>query len=105
MSVLVDVAEIPARLAEFDRGYLLTSRDGLVKAVSMRAVATADGDLLVAAPGGGSMRNVDANPPVTLLFPPPDAAGMSLLVDGTATADGDDVRVTPTGAVLHRSVA
>ena len=25
-----------------------------------------------------------------------------VLVDGTGTVDGDDVRVTPTGAVLHR---
>ena len=28
--------------------------------------------------------------------------GFTLLVDGTGAVDGDDVRVTPTGAVLHR---
>lgn len=101
MSIPVEVADIPQRLAEFDRGYLLTSRDGLVKAVSVRAVPQ-DGALLVAAPGGGSIRNVGANPAVTLLFPPLENPGMSLLVDGTATAGGDDVRVTPTSAVLHK---
>jgi hypothetical protein len=104
MSVLVDLADLPGQLRVFGRGYLLTSRDGLVKAVSVRAAAE-DGTLLVAAPGRGSVANVGHNPVVTLLFPPPEDAGMTLLVDGVAAADGDDVRVTPTGAVLHKAVA
>ena len=101
MSVVVELAEIPERLREFGRGYLLTSRDGLVKAVSVRAVAE-DGTLLVATPGRGSVANVVDNPAVTLLFPPPESPGMTLLVDGTGAAEGDDVRITPTGAVLHK---
>ena len=104
MSIPVEVADIPQRLAEFDRGYLLTAKDGLVKAVSVRAVAQ-DGTLLVPMPGRGSVANVGANPSVTLLFPPRESPGMTLLVDGTATAEGDDVRVTATGAVLHKPVA
>jgi hypothetical protein len=104
MSIPVEVADLPQRLAEFDRGYLLTSRDGLVKAVSVRAVAD-EGTLRVPAPGRGSVANVAANPNVTLLFPPLESPGMTLLVDGTAAAEGDDVRITPTGAVLHKPVA
>ena len=104
MSVVVDLADIPERLREFGRGYLLTAKDGLVKAVSVRANAE-DGTLLVPAPGGGSLRNLGVNPAVTLLFPPIESPGMTLLVDGTATAEGDDVRVTPTGAVLHKPAA
>ena len=104
MSVLVDVADIPARLAEFDRGYLLTSKDGLVKAVSVRAVPV-DGGLRIATPGRGSVANVDANPNLTLVFPPLANPGMSLLVDGIGAVDGEDVIVTPTGAVLHKPVA
>jgi hypothetical protein len=104
MSVIVDLADLPQRLAELDRGYLLTSRDGRVKAVSVRATAE-DGTLLVATPGRGSVANVGGNPVVTLLFPPLAEAGMTLLVDGTAVPEGDDVRVTPTGAVLHKAVA
>jgi Pyridoxamine 5'-phosphate oxidase len=101
MSIPVEVADIPQRLAEFDRGYLLTAKDGLVKAVSVRAVPTT-GTLLVAAPGRGSVANVGANPSVTLLFPPRENPGMTLLVDGTAAAEGDDLRVTPSSAVLHK---
>jgi hypothetical protein len=103
MSVLVDLADLPERLQEFDRGYLLTSRDGAVKAVSVRAVPE-DGGLRITTPGRGSVANVGANPAVTLLFPPPAGPGLSLLVDGTAVAEGDDVVITPTGAVLHKPV-
>jgi hypothetical protein len=104
MSVLVELADISARLAEFDRGYLLTSKDGLVKAVSVRAVPE-DDRLRITTPGRGSVANVGANPHLTLLFPPLAAPGMSLLVDGTAAVEGDDVVITPTGAVLHKPVS
>jgi hypothetical protein len=104
MSILVDLADLPTTLADFDRGYLLTSAGGRVKVVSARAQV--DGDsLLVRGPGRGSVANVGANPSVTLLFPPRDDPGMTLLVDGSAAAEGDDVRITPSGAVLHKAVA
>lgn len=104
MSVLVDLADLPLALADFERGYLLTSKDGLVKAVSVRAVPE-DGSLLIATPGRGSVANADANPSVTLLFAPSSGDGMTLLVDGSAVVEGEDVRITPTGAVLHKPVA
>lgn len=104
MSVLVDLADLPKTLADFDRGYLLTSKDGLVKAVSVRAVPDGGG-LRVATPGRGSIANVGANPNVTLVFPPLTNPGMSLLVDGVGAIDGEDVLVTPTGAVLHKAVS
>jgi hypothetical protein len=103
MSVVVGLGELPGKLKEFDRGYLLTSRDGLVKAVSVRAVAE-DGMLLVATPGRGSVANVGTNPAVTLLFPPLESPGMTLLVDGAAAARGEDLQIEPTGAVLHKPV-
>jgi len=63
-----------------------------------------DGALRVDTPGRGSIANVGVNQVVTLLFLPLTNPGMSLLVDGTAVADGDDIVITPTGAVLHRPV-
>jgi hypothetical protein len=104
MSIPVDVEDLPQRLAEFDRGYLLTSSGGRVKAVSVRAVPDGGG-LVVPAPGRGSLANVASNAEVTLLFPPLVSPGYTLLVDGTASAEGDDVRVVPASAVLHQPVA
>ena len=104
MSVLVDLADLPQTLADFDRGYLLTTQDGLVKAVSIWTVVAGD-TLVVTTPGRGSVANVGANPSVTLLFAPTAGGGMTLLVDGTAVVEGEDVRITPTGAVLHKPVS
>jgi hypothetical protein len=39
---------------------------------------------------------------VTLVFPPREPKGFTLLVDGTAEVAGDDVWITPATAVLHR---
>jgi hypothetical protein len=104
MSIPVDVGDLAEALGDFDRGYLLTSVDGRVKAVSVRARVD-EATLLVPTPGRGSVANVGANPVVTLLFPPLQSPGFSLLVDGTAAAEGDDVRLTPSSAVLHQPVA
>ena len=85
MSIPVDVTDLPRALADFDRGYLLTSAAGRVKAVSVRAEA-GGGTVLVPTPGRGSVANVGANPTVTLLFPPLTDGGFTLLVDGSAAA-------------------
>ena len=65
--------------------------------------AVTDGVLLVEGPGKGTVANLAGNTAVTLVFPPREPRGFTLLVDGTATVSGEDVRVTPTGAVLHRA--
>jgi hypothetical protein len=102
MSIPVEVGDLGAALGDFGAGYLLTSSGtGSVKAVTVEP-SVADGVVLVPAPGRGSLANVAANPIVTLLFPPLEQRGYTLLVDGTAETVGDDVRVNPTGAVLHR---
>lgn len=105
MSIPVEVGDLGAALGDFGAGYLLTaSPSGAVKAVTVEP-SVEDGVLVVAGPGRGSLGNVGANPAVTLLFPPREQRGYTLLVDGTAETVGDDVRVTPTGAVLHRPAA
>jgi hypothetical protein len=58
--------------------------------------------------GGRTRRNVESRSAVTLLWPPNEPGGYSLIVDGTGeVADSDDdtaaLRVVPTRALLHRN--
>jgi hypothetical protein len=101
VSIPVAVKDILTRLDDFGSGYLLTTTDGRVKVVTVDPVGD-NGGLRATAPGKGTLANLAANPAVTLVFPPLDQHGHTLLVDGTGTVEGDDVLVVPTGAVLHR---
>jgi hypothetical protein len=60
--------------------------------------------------GGRTRRNVESHSGVTLLWPPQEPDGYSLIVDGRAQVadptDSDDtaaLRVVPTRALLHRN--
>jgi hypothetical protein len=58
--------------------------------------------------GDRTRRNVESRSAVTLLWPPREPGGYSLIVDGRAEiADSDDdtaaLRVVPTRALLHRN--
>lgn len=105
MSVEVPIAQLFDELERWGAGYLLTVSEGerphllalRPEAVDQRRVIRFD------AGGGRACGNAATRPSVTVLFPPaPHSDGMSLVVDGTATVDGDIVEVTPTWAVLHR---
>jgi hypothetical protein len=101
MSIPVALDELPARLAGYPWGYLVTVRDDL-RAQSL-AVPTewVDGTLHMTA-GAGTRANATARPEITMVFPSPMPGDYSLIVDGTATVVGDSVQVVPTWAVLHR---
>ena len=105
MSIPVDPADLAQALADFDSGYLLTTASPQVKVVTVDPVVADDGSLRVPGPGRGTLRNLAENPAVTLVFPPRERHGYTLLVDGTGAADGEDVVVTATAAVLHRPAA
>lgn len=105
MSIPVAPADLEQALADFDGGYLLTTSSPQVKVVTVDPVAAGDGTLRIAAPGKGTVRNLDANDAVTVVFPPRERHGYTLLVDGTARLEGEDVVVAATGAVLHRPAA
>lgn len=97
----MEIDQLADALTGRGAGYLLTaSADGRVKAVTVEPTL-ADGVLRCPA-SRGSARNLDAHPAATLLFPPTEPRGHTLLVDGTATADDDGISFTPESAVLHR---
>lgn len=105
MSIPVDPTDLRTALADFGSGYLLTTSSPRVKVVTVDPVVDDAGRLRVAGPGRGTLANLAANAEVTLVFPPAERHGHSLLVDGTGVVDGEDVVVTASAAVLHRPAA
>jgi len=66
------------------------------------AVTTVEGGLSVPA-GSHTRANVAVHPDVTLLWAAPAGSAYSLVVDGTATVDGETVVIRPSSALLHRA--
>lgn len=103
MSVKVDLEKLADALADFPVGFLITVGDDF-RAHTVAVVPVFDGGTLTIEPlGNTSQRNADAHPAVTVLWPPREPTGYSLIVDGTAEATNTGLRVVPTRAVLHRS--
>ncbi len=101
MSIPVPLTELVTTLAAYPWGYLVTVGDDM-RAHSLAVPTNYDGKSLRAAGGRTARRNIVSRPDVTMVFPHPAAGEYSLIVDGTATEDGDDVVVVPSHAVLHR---
>jgi hypothetical protein len=101
VSIAVALEDLPAKLAEYPWCFLVTSGEERPHAVAVRPTAV-DGGLRCQT-GHSSRANVVRNPSVVMLFPPSDSTGMSMIVDGEASVDGDGVAVKPTWAVLHRA--
>jgi hypothetical protein len=86
--------------------YLLTVTGEDRPHCSLTSVVSDESCLLVTAPSSWSESEALGHRSVTLLWPPAEPGGYSLIVDATAaTADLDGPRrltLTPTRAVLHR---
>jgi hypothetical protein len=102
MSIPVDIEALDVEMAARPLCYLLTvSDDGRPHAVAV--AATVEAGRLAAEAGRRSRSNAAARPQVSLLLPPVERDGHSLIVDGTARVDGSTVSVAPLRAVLHRA--
>lgn len=102
MSIPVSVEGLAKAMANLPYAYLLTvSDDGRPHAVAVTPELV-DG-VLRATVGKRTASNAQARPDgVSLVWPPTEVGGYSLIVDGRASASGELVSVTPTKAVLHR---
>lgn len=101
MSIVVDLAELGQALAQHPTAYLLLSADERPH-VGEVEVTLRDGVVVVSTPGRTAQRVAPERPAVTLLLPPGEAEGYSLIVDGEAALVDGELHVTPTHAVLHR---
>jgi hypothetical protein len=105
MSVAVSVERLGEQVALFGAWpYLVTvGADGRPHAVS--ASFAWDGTAFHGSAGRHSRTNAADRPSaVTLLWPPYEPGGYSLLVDGSGAGGPDEsLTITPTTAVLHRT--
>lgn len=102
MSVKVDLDQLAGTLADFPFGYLITVSDDH-RAHTVAVDPRLDGGVFdIGTVGNSTRRNTLAHPEVTLLWPPREPGGYSLIVDGRGEVVDDRVRITPLRAVLHR---
>jgi hypothetical protein len=102
MSVKVDLAELAEHLQHYNFAYLLTvGEDQRPHAVAVRP--TFDGrSLELPGLGSTSRANLEARPDISMVWPPFEHGGYSLIVDGHATLVDAGAAVEPSHAILHR---
>ncbi len=103
MSIPVELAELSDAAAKHQFGYLVTVNDrSQAHVVAVQPVVRESG-VIVGDLGRRSMRNVSAHSLVTLVWPPAEVGGYSLIVDGEAEVSADaSITIRPARAVLHR---
>ena len=107
MSIKIEPTLIGEHLAGREFVYLISSSNERSHVVALRPVLTNNIARFVNT-GRTPLANVAANSSVTLTWPPCDStqthehSKYSLVAEGTATVEGDEVLVTITNAVFHR---
>lgn len=102
MSVKVDLDQLADALADYAVAYLITVGDDYRAHTVAVDPVYADGILDVGPMGRHTRDNVAHHGDVTLIWPPREAGGYTLIVDGAAKPNGDELSVIPGRAVLHR---
>ncbi len=111
MSLKVELTDLPTTAAKYGPGFLLSGdASGGPHAMHVRyefgGLGTAGGgssDVKATCDvGKTAARNIEANPLVTLLWPPQEDGGYSLIADGSAIVDEGIATIKVLGAVLHR---
>lgn len=102
MSVKVDIDRLADTLADFTFAYLVTvGDDDRAHATAVEPVLT-DGVVDVGEIGRHTRANTTEHRDVTLIWPPREPGGYTLIVDGTCRPGDGTLRIVPTRGVLHR---
>ncbi|MGB0973285.1 MAG: pyridoxamine 5'-phosphate oxidase family protein [Mycobacterium sp.] len=102
MSIKVDLDQLSAALADRAFAYLVTVSDDYRAHTVAVHPELVEGRLGIDSVGKSTRRNASSHADVTLVWPPRELGGYTLIVDGLATVAGGALTVEPTGAVLHR---
>ena len=101
MSVKVDLDRLVDELANYTFAYLVTVGDDFRAHTVAVEPFFADGRFDVGPVGGTTSRNLASHDGATLVWPPSEPGGYTLIVDGR----GESQFVVPNRAVLHRKAA
>ena len=108
MSIKVELADLAEHVTSRGAGYLVTTGpDG--RPHTTQVLFGLDGVTLRAEAGRKTIRNIQAQPLVALLWPPASADDYNLIIDGTAAiVDVNDeglgfAVIEATHAILHRN--
>ncbi len=104
MSVKVDLDQLAGALDGYTFAYLVTVDDGYHAHTVAVEPVLADGVIDVGPVGGGTRKNLAQHDGVTLVWPPSQPGGYTMIVDGTGQPTDADttLHVVPSRAVLHR---
>jgi hypothetical protein len=102
MSIAVELDALREAIGEqAPFAYLLTVTDESTPHLVAVNPSLTD-EVLVCSAGKTSVHNAGTRTRVSLVWPPLDSGGYSLIVDGDATTGDETVSIAPTRAVLHR---
>lgn len=101
MSIPVELEQLAATMEGYGFAYLLTVSDDL-RAHAVAATPEWDGDELVMSAGRRTVANAAVRSSISLVWPPTEPGGYSLICDGDCSAADGVVRFRPAKAVLHR---
>ena len=108
MSIGIPVDRLRAEQAKFHTAPYCLTVDDEGRPHGVAVTVTWRDDRLVVPAGNRTLANARERPLVSVLWPPNDVGGYSLIVDATVTAahgtgEGDnEITLEPTRAVLHR---
>ncbi|MCP3939397.1 MAG: pyridoxamine 5'-phosphate oxidase family protein [Actinomycetia bacterium] len=105
MSIKVELDKLAEEMATRTIGYLITVDSEGPPHLGQANLHWVEGRI-VAGAGKTACRHVAGGRPVSVMWPPVEEGGHTLIVDGTAeiVGEGDaaEVHITPTWAILHR---
>ena len=102
MSVKVDLDQLADKLEGFTFAYLVSVGDDYRAHTVFVEPVFRDGRLDVGTVGRHTRENTRQHPDVTIVWPPREPGGYSLIVDGRARLSEETLTIEPTRAVLHR---
>ncbi|OBG87042.1 hypothetical protein A5698_26720 [Mycobacterium sp. E136] len=102
MSVKVDLDRLADVLADFGFAYLITVGDDYRAHTVAVDPVFGEGRLDVGTVGRHTRENTARHDDVTIVWPPTEPGGYSLIVDGRAHQADESLSIEPIKAVLHR---